>query len=68
MSTKSSSTSFGNCSTKIKFKVSSNSAFRPWKSQTNKIDILSLIEANFCITFVDGKITVSRLPGKSEEN
>ena len=66
MRTQNSSTNFGRFSTKTKFKVSTSSAFSPWK--TNKIEILSAMEANFCIIFTNGKIEISSMPEKVDEN
>ena len=66
MRTQNSSTNFGRFSTKIKFKVSRSSAFSPWK--TNKIEILSEIEANFYIIYTNGNIQISTMPEKVDEN
>jgi hypothetical protein len=66
MSTQISSTNFGRFSSKTKFKVSSSSAFSPWK--TNKIEILSEIEANFCIIYTNGNIQILTMSEKVDEN
>ena len=66
MSTQISSTNFGRFSSKTKFKVSTSSAFSPWK--TNKIEILSEMEANFYINYTNGKIEISTMPEKVDEN
>jgi hypothetical protein len=68
MRTQNSSTNFGRFSTKTKFKVSTSSAFSPWKLETNKIEILSAMEANFYIIYTNGNIQISTMPEKVDEN